>query len=223
MLLSDNACQVAEREDDLIRISELAAATGVSVATLKYYLREGLLPSGLATAPNQADYGERHVERVRLIRVLREVGNLGIDDIRRTLDAVDDPTRTMHDVLGASQSALAPEPAPAGDEELAEITALLDDLGWAVSPDAPDRRTLAGALASLRVLGFDVTADAFAPYARAVDPVARWEIDAVAARTSRDEAVAYAVVGAVVYERVLTALRRLAHEHHSSRRQAGLT
>lgn len=39
-----------------MRISELSDVTGVSVATIKYYLREELVPPGERTAPNQADY-----------------------------------------------------------------------------------------------------------------------------------------------------------------------
>ena len=49
-----------------MRISGLAERTGVPVATLKYYLREGLLHAGTATARTQAVYDTTHVERVRL-------------------------------------------------------------------------------------------------------------------------------------------------------------
>ena len=42
-----------------MRISELSARTGVPVATIKYYLREGLLPEGERTAPTQATYADR--------------------------------------------------------------------------------------------------------------------------------------------------------------------
>ena len=49
-----------------MRISELAAVTGVTIPTIKFYLREGLLPSGVARAANQADYDETHVRRLRL-------------------------------------------------------------------------------------------------------------------------------------------------------------
>ena len=37
-----------------MRISELSTASGVPVPTLKFYLREGLLPPGDAIAVNQA-------------------------------------------------------------------------------------------------------------------------------------------------------------------------
>jgi len=64
-----------------VKISELSDQTGVSIATLKFYLREGLLRPGTLTAPNQADYGEAHVRRARLVRALREVAHLSIAQI----------------------------------------------------------------------------------------------------------------------------------------------
>ena len=50
-----------------MRISELAAVTEVPVATLKYYLREGVLPPGEARTRTSADYGHELVERVRAL------------------------------------------------------------------------------------------------------------------------------------------------------------
>ncbi|WP_079051275.1 MerR family DNA-binding transcriptional regulator [Streptomyces curacoi] len=37
-----------------MKISELSRRSGVSIPTIKYYLRDGLLPHGQATATNQA-------------------------------------------------------------------------------------------------------------------------------------------------------------------------
>ena len=39
-----------------MRISELSARSGVSVATIKYYLRERVLPEGERTSATQATY-----------------------------------------------------------------------------------------------------------------------------------------------------------------------
>ena len=44
-----------------MKISELADAGDVSVATVKYYLREGVLPPGRAISRTQADYDASHV------------------------------------------------------------------------------------------------------------------------------------------------------------------
>ena len=51
-----------------MRISELASRSGVPPATVKYYLREGLLHPGRALSRTQADYDASHVDRVRLVR-----------------------------------------------------------------------------------------------------------------------------------------------------------
>jgi DNA-binding transcriptional MerR regulator len=49
-----------------MRLSDLSAASGVPVATVKYYLREGLLPPGRLTAATSAQYDDSHLQRLRL-------------------------------------------------------------------------------------------------------------------------------------------------------------
>jgi DNA-binding transcriptional MerR regulator len=199
-----------------MRISELSRATGVPIATIKYYLREGLLPAGEATAANQARYDDRHRHRLRLIRTLREVGGLGIDTIRAVLDAVDDEGRSLHQVLGVAHRALAPAPATADPVAQEDVDELLDHLGWRIGPGSPDRVTLAAALTSLRQLGWEVEASTFVPHARAADELAEVEVGSMAGARSRTAAVEHAVIGTVVYGTALAALRRLAHEHRSA-------
>src|SRR5262249_31390262 len=87
-------------------MAELSKRSGVPVATIKYYLREGLLPPGEATSATRADYGEHHLRRLRLIRALLEVGEVPLAGIGRILAAVDDESVSLHEVLGAVQYAL---------------------------------------------------------------------------------------------------------------------
>ena len=54
-----------------MRISELSSITGVPVATIKYYQREGLLPDGDKRTPRLTEYDDRHVRRLGLLRILR--------------------------------------------------------------------------------------------------------------------------------------------------------
>jgi DNA-binding transcriptional MerR regulator len=59
----------------MLKISELAARSGVSVGTIKHYLREGLLGSDeqvVRTSRNMAYYPVEYVDRVRLIKRLQE-------------------------------------------------------------------------------------------------------------------------------------------------------
>lgn len=66
-------------------IGELVASTGVPAATIHHYLRLGLLPPARRTAPNRFLYDRRHVQALKLIRVLRERRGLPLRVIRRVL------------------------------------------------------------------------------------------------------------------------------------------
>jgi DNA-binding transcriptional MerR regulator len=206
-----------------MRISELSEASGTPVSTIKYYLREGLLDRGKATAPNQAAYGEDHLRRLRLIRALVEVGGIGIAEVRAVIEALDKRNIPIHRTIGVAQYALGPledaDPVPP-DVEAArkEVDAFLVRRCWRVHRDAPARRTLADALVTLRRLGQTATTDLFEPYADIVDELSRWELDFIPRNGSRSSILESAIVGTVVFEAVLNALRRMAHEHHSAER-----
>ena len=75
----------------LMRMRELAAASGVSAGTIKHYLREGLLPEPVRTSRNMAYYPPEFIERIRLIKQLQEERFMPLKLIRRMLD--DDPDR----------------------------------------------------------------------------------------------------------------------------------
>ncbi len=72
-----------------MRISELSRHSGVPIATIKFYLREGLLPSGVHTARNQAEYDESHVTRLVFLRTLTSIGQLSLSSVREVLAAVE--------------------------------------------------------------------------------------------------------------------------------------
>jgi DNA-binding transcriptional MerR regulator len=79
--------------DGLLRMRELAAASGVSTGTIKHYLREGLLPEPVKTSRNMAYYPPEFVERIKLIKRLQEERFMPLKVIRRMLD--DDPGRAQ--------------------------------------------------------------------------------------------------------------------------------
>ena len=72
--------------DDLLRMRELADAAGVPAATIKHYLREGLLPDPIKTAPNMAYYPREFVEQVKLIKQLQEERFLPLKVIKEILE-----------------------------------------------------------------------------------------------------------------------------------------
>ncbi len=67
-------------------IGQLAAKTGLSVRTLRFYADAGILPVAGRTASGYRDFGPQAVARARLVRTLRELG-VGLDDIKRVLSA----------------------------------------------------------------------------------------------------------------------------------------
>jgi DNA-binding transcriptional MerR regulator len=64
--------------------AELAVRAGVSERTVRYYVREGLLPAP-AGRGRGAHFGSRHLIRLRLIRAIQKAGN-NISTIRDYLD-----------------------------------------------------------------------------------------------------------------------------------------
>ena len=89
-----------------MRMQALSAASGVPVSTIKFYLRDRLLPAGRPTALNQAVYGPEHVARLRLIRVLVKVGGLSTETVRAIVALLDDP-RAVPAEVGGRCAALA--------------------------------------------------------------------------------------------------------------------
>src|SRR5947208_17178803 len=70
----------------LLKMSELAEASGVSSGTIKHYLREGLLPEPVRTSRNMAWYPREFVERVQLIKQLQEERFLPLKVIKDVLE-----------------------------------------------------------------------------------------------------------------------------------------
>jgi MerR family copper efflux transcriptional regulator len=59
---------------ETIRIGRLAELGGVSIDTVRYYEREGLLPEPSRRASGYREYSESDVERLRFVRRAKEVG-----------------------------------------------------------------------------------------------------------------------------------------------------
>ncbi len=201
-----------------MRISELSRQSGIPLPTIKFYLREGVLPAGSRTAPNRATYDEAHLRRLRLIRVLVEVGGLSLSAVRRVVEALGHDELPLTEVLGVAHRALE-KPVPTGDHglavALAEVDAWIEARGWDVTADAPARDALAATLVALRGLGWQVGPRVFDRYAGHMDEIAANELAYVAGMESRQAAVEATVIGTVVFECAIVALRRLAQEHHS--------
>lgn len=168
-----------------MRINQLAERSGVPVATIKYYVREGLLPGGERTGYNQVAYDETHLHRLRLIRALIGLAGLPIAVTKAVIVAVDDPGRTAHSTLGQAQRAVS-------TSSVDEVLEVAESLGH---PDLVDL------LAAYRK-----AADALA--AREI----RWLAKAA---DDRDLLAERAVIGTILGDALLTATRREAQKNAS--------
>jgi DNA-binding transcriptional MerR regulator len=82
-------------ENGLLKMKELAEASGVSAGTIKHYLREGLLPEPVKTSRNMAYYPSEFVERIRLIKQLQEERFMPLRVIKSMLDEDPDRARAL--------------------------------------------------------------------------------------------------------------------------------
>jgi DNA-binding transcriptional MerR regulator len=197
-------------------MAELAARSGMSVATIKYYLREGLLQPGEATGATRARYDESHVRRLGLVRALTDVAGLRLETVRQVLEGIES-ARSWHEAVGSAHTRLA-----AASEDLAPPTAasservdrFLDRQGWDLAPGSAQRQVLARALDALEGVGHPVSDELFNRYADAMRPVAAHEVASVRS-SDREASAEAAVVGTLLQEPVLLAVRRIAQENAS--------
>ncbi|MDX6429950.1 MAG: hypothetical protein QOE54_2316 [Streptosporangiaceae bacterium] len=206
-----------------MKISELSDRSGLTVQTIKFYIREGLMPRGASIAATKADYDDRHLERLRLIRALRGVGDLPVSAIKPIVAALDDDRVGLHDLLGTARHALGPHvEAPADDPDWRaaqqDVDALVTELGWRITPAAPARNLLAQTFVALRGLGIPVVLTELRPYIEAATRLGDHELGALDTGAPRGRVVQGTVVMTVLYEQVLIALHRLAQEDASARR-----
>jgi DNA-binding transcriptional MerR regulator len=201
-----------------MKISELSARTGVTVPTIKYYLREGLLPEGERTSPTQASYGEAHERRLRVIRALLDSG-VSIAETRRVVAALDDPPTNPHELLGTAHAAITPAVEEPLDLSAAEALAV--GLGWKPGMCAEDvLHAVARALLTLERAGFAVPDAVMPVYLDSIRKIADAEIAGVP-QESIEAAVEYVVLGSVLVEPLLLALRRVAQQVASGERFGG--
>lgn len=211
-----------------MRLSELSERSGVPIATIKYYLRERLLPPGERISATQAEYGEEHLRRLRLVRALIQVGRVPVATAREVLVSAEDESRNLHDQLGAAVSALphGPEPDPddpATERARAQVDTLLERMGWSHAQRSggsfPAYRMLVAAIASLDRLGYPHGTEHLLLHARLVGELSVADLDLVEGYGGLPaERVEAAVALTVLYEPVLLGLRRLAEAEESSRR-----
>lgn len=198
-------------------MAEFSTTSGIPMATIKYYLREKLLPAGESETANQASYGAGHLDRLRLIRALIDVGGLSVASARRVLEAIDSDT-SLPEVFTVAQHSVSVtiEPSDLDPADLAGVDALLE--GWHVSPENPGRLAAARVLSAFRGVGQTDDRGWFARYAEAALLIAAADLDEIESRSDRAAKAETVVVGTVLGDALISGLRRAAQEHVTSER-----
>ncbi|HSI80880.1 MAG TPA: MerR family transcriptional regulator [Solirubrobacterales bacterium] len=154
---------------ELLRISELAERADVPVATVRHYLREGLLPEPVRTSRNMAYYPPEFVERIRLIKQLQEERFMPLRVIRELLEREDaEPERLramveledriLQRALAGERTRIAAAEVRARYDIPAEVLDRLAELG-VLTPDgdgySPSDVRVIEAIGRFRAGGYD--------------------------------------------------------------------
>lgn len=205
-----------------MRISQLSQAADLPVGTVKFYLRTGLLHPGRATSATQAIYDQSHLDRLRLVRALLEVGKLSHAEIQRILAALEAPQAAPDaaalDTVELLSLASAGSSIEGDHVDLTGAREAVAQLGWTISDDSPHLPALAQALGALQGLGVQPSADRLRVYAEAASHVARNDVATVTEADPEVRALV-AAAGTALYDALLTALRRLALENQIARQR----
>jgi len=105
-----------------LRIGDLARATGTKVETIRWYEKQGLIPSPERTSGNYRAYGTAALARLSFIRRARDLG-FPLDQVRALLGLASDRAGDC-----ASVDVLAQEHLDEIDRKIADLTALRGEL-----------------------------------------------------------------------------------------------
>ena len=202
-----------------MQLKELSEQSGVSAASIKYYLREGLLPPGATVHATRAQYSARHVERLDLIQALRRILGLNIEQIRGILRMADDGASRL-ELLAAVQRVVLELDSYAtvsGEVGTRPADAVVRLRGW---PDSPSdaRNALNAHLELMESVNIRVPGELLDTYSKAMDDVAGVDIAATTAPDSVDELILTAAVGMHMHSQLLLRLLALAQASHAIRR-----
>ncbi|MFL1381764.1 MULTISPECIES: MerR family transcriptional regulator [unclassified Nocardiopsis] len=204
-----------------MHIVELSERASVPVGTVEYYQREGLIePPG-----DEDGYGPRELRRLRLVRVLVEVGGLGPGEVRGLLDRMTADGHTPHAMFGLVLNALEGPSRrddvslnPGEDPARSLAERLSDRHGWDVDPDTADWSELLKLLRAVLWLDETDAETMVEAYATAADRMTRAEIDVMGLYGDVDALIERLVLWTVFGDPLLAALRRIARKEVSRRR-----
>ena len=100
---------------------DLELATGVSRETIRYYIREGLLPEPDRPSRNVAWYDDSFVERIALIKELQSKRYLPLQVIKAVLDSGADFAGAEAEALRALDGRVFPPASPAEAQPMTTV------------------------------------------------------------------------------------------------------
>lgn len=206
-----------------MQLKELSTRSGVSTASIKYYLREGLLAPGEAITATRARYGEKHLRRLELIQALRQIVGLGIEQIRAILAPADGGAPRLEVLATVQRVVLRLEPHDAGSSRAAGEgserpgDAVVHMRGWP-DEESDARDALDAQLALMERLGIPLSTDVLDAYSAAMDTIAGLDLQLTAAAADLDQAILTAAVGMHMHSQLLLKLLALAQASHAIRR-----
>ena len=200
-----------------VPVSVLSRRSGVPIATIKYYIREGLIRSDQDPGTEGA---QAVVDQIQLIRGLVHVVGLSIRQVRQILALVRDPELSPAALMtGATVTLPLAGPrgtADADDAASANARETLAAVGFDDPPDAPYAAQLLAAIALADECGIGMDTELLAAYAGAARACAAADFAHLPLDSPSRQTQA-AVLGTVIYEPVLLGLRRLAHRELAGR------
>lgn len=203
-----------------MRISELVRRSGVPLATIKYYIREGLLMPGETTSATQASYDDEHLRRLNLIRALTDVAGLPLQKAGIVIGLIEHPQPSLFETLGKAVEALPPYADADETPDYPRAKAALEKIGQLYDPDYAAVAQFERALAAAESVGLAMSDERLLGYARQIMAIAELDLGQVPTGTVQD-AIEYSVLGTALYEPVIVAMRRLAHQDLAARRFGG--
>lgn len=203
-----------------MKLRQLAGESGVSTTTLKHWIRVGIMPSGRLRNRTTADYEQRHLDRARLILVLRDVYRASVVEIRSLTDVIDTEGVSVLTVMNACQAFALEVPSEPDGADVAEYQERAFELmrrrDWRGHPGAAVQGLVA-ALAQAAEVGLDYEVDELMEYADALEPLAGRNVAALGPMGSPDEVARRMLLAVNARARQLVAVSSLAHAAASIR------
>ena len=149
------------------------------------------------------------------MRTLSDVGRLSIDRVREVVTALDVPPESRHLLLGTAHDVLR---QPAGGPPPEAVTARITALGLPDCVGSPASTQLAQALSAAEAAGWSISDATLTSWYAAMTRVADADVVPELAAMSPGDALRHAIIGNVLTDPVVIALRRVAQEALSAGR-----